>query len=111
MRFPADDRTEDNVAAPNVVKGVEFVEIQGRDFVNDADEVQAWVSFDGETPVYYGSAKRLPTKLELPTERTSRGYEYAVTVSIKDAATQDLLPQITKVWAGVYETEEGPLTI
>lgn len=111
LRFPADDRLESNKPAADVVKAVESIELEGRDFVNDADEVQAWVSYDGATPVYYGSAKRLPTKLTLPTDRTSRGYEYAVTVSIKDAATQERLPQITKVWANVYATEEGPLTI
>ncbi|KKK88842.1 hypothetical protein LCGC14_2739100, partial [marine sediment metagenome] len=111
LRLPADDRKASTVPAADEVKGVEFIEIEGRDFVNDADEVQAWVSFDGATPVYYGSAKRLPTILELPQADSSRGYEYAVTVSIKDAATQERLPQITKVRAGIYTVEEGPLTI
>ncbi len=97
--------------AADEVKGVAFIEIEGRDFVNDADEVQAWVSFDGATPIYFGSAKRLPTVLELPAHDASRGYEYAVTVGLKDAAVQERLPQITKVRAGVYTVEEGPLTI
>lgn len=111
LRLPADDRIDDNTPAGEQIKAVEYIEIEARDFVNDADEVQAWVSFDGATPVYYGSAKRVPTKLTLPTDRTSRGYEYAVTVGIKDAAVQERLPQITKVRAGVYTTEEGPLTV
>lgn len=111
LRLPADDRKSSTVPAADEVKSVESIEIEGRDFVNDADEVQAWVSYDGGTPVYYGSAKRLPTRLILPTDHTSRGYEYAVTVSIKDAAIQERLPQITKVWANVYTVEEGPLTI
>ncbi len=111
LRFPADDRIEDNAAAADQVKGVAWIEIEGRDFVNETDEVQAWVSFDKGTPVYYGSAKRLPTRLELPQHRSSRGYEYAVTVGLKDGGVNERLPQITKVRAGVYTTEEGPLTV
>ena len=90
---------------------MESIEIEGRDFANGSDEVQAWVSFDGATPVYYGSAQRLPTTLELPTHNASRGYEYAVTVAIKDAAAGERLPQITKVRANVYTVEEETLTI
>ncbi len=111
LRMPADDRTDDRERDAEVQKGVEYVEIEGRAFANDADEVQAWVSFDGGTPVYFGSAKRLPTKLTLPQHDSSRGYEYAVTVGLKDAAAGATLPQITKVRVGVYTVEGGPLAV
>jgi hypothetical protein len=111
LRFAAENRKDDRTLAPDEIKGCEYVELQGRNFSNDADEVQAWVSWDGGTPVYYGSSKHLPTRLTLPTANTSRGYEYAVTIGLKDAAVNETLPEITRVRTGIYTVEEGPLQV
>lgn len=107
-RAPGDDRISNTESAPTTQKGIEYIDVYGKNFDGDNDEVQAWVSFDGGTPQYYGRGRRLPTRLQLPRHDAARGYEYSITVALYDGVRDAQPLRGTRVVAGVYPLEGPP---
>lgn len=108
MRFPADDRVSQNERAPTVIKGVRYVTLYGNDFDKDNDIVQVWIRWDNGDPVFIGRGRNLPVLLQVPTEQTSRGYQYQVTASLLDGVRDERSPKISDVVAGVYQIAGPP---
>lgn len=111
LYLPADDRIENATRAPNVKKGLEYLEVQGRNFNESDDVLYAWVRMDGGNWHYYSSGKQLPNRLVLqPRADVAVGYEYEVIIGLEDSTQDERVPIATRVIAGVFDAEGTPIS-
>ena len=100
-----DDRIADTKRAPGMRKGIEYIDIFSVDFSRGDDLVQAWVSFDGATPVPYGSTQVVQdgrARLRVDRAHAAHGFQYSVHATIEDVTRGEKVPKITRIVAGVY---------